>query len=59
MIDSSQLASLERTDTKLLAHTPFLERLREQGRERAQAWLAAHVDAVGRHSSVDMRALFG
>ncbi len=59
MIDSSQLASLERTDTKLMAHTPFLERLREQGRERAQAWLAAHFDAVGRRSSVDMRALFG
>jgi NTE family protein len=30
MIDSSQLASLQRTDTKLLAHPPFLERLREQ-----------------------------
>ena len=39
MIDSSQLASLQRTDTKLLAHGPFLELLRGQGRERASAWL--------------------
>lgn len=58
MIDSSQLASLQRTDTKLLAHSPFLERLREQGRARAAAWLADDFDGVGRRSTVDVRKWF-
>lgn len=58
MIDSSQLASLQRTDTKLLAHPPFLERLRAQGQARATVWLAKHFDGVGRHSTVDVRKWF-
>jgi len=58
MIDSSQVASLQRTDTKALAHPPFLERLREQGSARATAWLAEHFDGVGRRSTVDVQAWF-
>lgn len=58
MIDTSQLPSLQRTDTKLLAHPPFLERLREQGQLRATAWLAEHFDGVGRRSTVDVRKWF-
>ena len=58
MIDSSRLASLQRTDTKLLAHPPFLELLREQGRERASEWLAEHGDGVGRRSTVDLNKWF-
>ncbi|MDP1899673.1 MAG: patatin-like phospholipase family protein [Rubrivivax sp.] len=58
MIDSSQLASLQRTDTKLLAHPPFLERLREQGHARATAWLAEHFDGVGHQSTVDVKKWF-
>lgn len=58
MIDSSQLASLQRTETKLLAHPPFLERLREQGQARATAWLAEHFDGVGQHSTMDVRRWF-
>ncbi len=58
MIDSSQLASLQRTDTKLLAHPLFLERLREQGQARAGTWLAEHFAAVGRQSTVDIRKWF-
>lgn len=58
MIDTSQLASLQRTDTKLLAHPPFLERLREQGRARATAWLAEHFEGVGRQSTVDVKTWF-
>ncbi len=58
MIDSSQLASLERSETKLLAHPPFLELLREQGRARAAAWLAEHFDDVGRRSTVDVKKWF-
>ena len=55
MIDSSNLASLQRTETQLLAYGPFLEMLREQGRERGQAWLADHAGDVGRRSTVDVR----
>jgi NTE family protein len=58
MIDSSQLASLERTDTKQLAYGPFLELLHGQGRGRAGAWLAEHFDGVGRRSTVDIRKWF-
>jgi len=58
MIDSSQLASLQRTETKLLAHTPFLALLREQGQARATAWLAEHFIGVGRRSTVDVKKWF-
>ena len=58
MIDSSQLDSLQRTDTKLLAHGPFLELLRGQGRERATAWLADHSRGIGRRSTVDVNKWF-
>ena len=58
MIDSSQLVSLQRTETKLLAHTPFLELLREQGQARATGWLTDHFDGVGRRSTVDVKKWF-
>jgi len=55
MIDASGVAGLQRTDTKLIAHGPFLEQLFEQGRSRASAWLAAHRADIGRRSTVDHR----
>lgn len=55
MIDSSAVASLQRSDTKLLAHGPFLELLRGQGRARATAWLKDHGERVGHQSTVDMK----
>ncbi len=58
MVDTSDLASLQRTDTKLLAHGPFLVKLCAQGRERGQAWLDTHRHAVGRRSSIDLEACF-
>jgi NTE family protein len=58
MIDVRHLASLERTETKALAHTPFLETLCVQGRERAQIWLGKHADDVGKRSSVDVQKWF-
>ena len=58
MIDSAHLASLQRTETKLLAYAPFLDLLRGQGRERASNWLADHGDAVGRRSTVDVKKCF-
>jgi NTE family protein len=59
MIDSSHLVSLERTDTKLLAYSPFLEVLRGQGCERTAAWLAEHARNVGRKSTIDVKECFG
>ncbi len=59
MVDTSQVESLGRSDSKLLPHGPFLQRLQQQGREHAAAWLQAHAPALGRHSSIDLQALFG
>ncbi|MGM9490082.1 patatin-like phospholipase family protein [Ideonella sp. YS5] len=59
MIDSNDLPSLQRTDTKLLAYGPFLERLREQGRERAVAWLSGDAADIGRRSTLNVNERFG
>jgi NTE family protein len=59
MIDVNELASLERSDTKVLAHTPFLELLRDQGNERGQEWLKAHVDSIGERGTLDVKKWFG
>lgn len=59
MIDSQDLASMQRTETKLIAHTPFLELLHTQGRARATAWLNEHATAVGRRATIDMDGCFG
>jgi NTE family protein len=55
MVDISQVASLRRTDTKLLAHGPFLETLFAHGREQAMAWHAEGFDQIGKASTVDVR----
>ncbi len=49
MIDASGLASLQRTETKLLAHGPFLERLCAQGRQRTRT--GARSDGIPRSTS--------
>ncbi len=59
MIDSSDLASLQRTETKVLAYGPFLERLHAQGRERGLAWLSSHASSVGQEATIDVHGLFG
>ncbi|MFN7444477.1 MAG: patatin-like phospholipase family protein [Curvibacter sp.] len=59
MIGGSELESLARSDSKLLPHTPFLQRLMAQGREHAQAWLRASAPELGRRSTIDVQALFG
>ena len=59
MIDVCDVAILERTDTKALAYAPFLEMLRDQGRERAELWLATDASDVGLRSSVDVQKWFG
>jgi NTE family protein len=59
MIDVNELTSLERSDTKVLAHTPFLDLLREQGSERGRDWLTAHADSIGRRGTLDVKKWFG
>lgn len=58
MIDASKLASLERSDTKGIAHGPFLRLLHGQGRARAAIWLRDCAADIGRRSSIDVKALF-
>jgi NTE family protein len=53
MIDAS-LDVLQRSETKMLAYTPFLEMLRDQGRVQAKGWLAQHANSVGKSSSVSL-----
>jgi NTE family protein len=59
MIDVNELTSLERSDTKGLAHTPFLELLHLQGRERGLEWLASHADSIGHKATLDVKKWFG
>lgn len=59
MIDSQDLIGHLSTDTKLAAHLPFLQQLREAGRSRADEWLAATRNHLGRRSSIDVEVLFG
>jgi NTE family protein len=58
MLDSSGLVNLERSDTKLLAHGPFLELLHEQGQTRCNDWLAQNVSAIGQHATLDVEECF-
>ena len=58
MIDSNEVASLQRSDTKMLAYGPFLKLLQAQGYERASYWLSEHSAEVGRRSSIDLKKLF-
>ena len=59
MIDINELPTLERSDTKVLAHTPFLELLRVQGYGRGQEWLKAHADSIGEQGTLDVNKWFG
>jgi NTE family protein len=43
-------------ETRMIAHLPFLERLRDLGRQRTQRWLAEHGAGIGRHSTEDFAA---
>lgn len=58
MIDSSQLLTLQRTGTKLLAHGPFLDLLREQGHARGTGWLATDAPGVGQRATIDLQQCF-
>ncbi|NRF70923.1 patatin-like phospholipase family protein [Aquincola sp. S2] len=59
LIDGHETLAPLSPDSRLIAHRPFLEHLRDAGRARALAWLLQHGPSVGRHSSADLGALFG
>jgi NTE family protein len=44
--------------SKLTVNLPFLESLRDSGREHAQAWLDAHRSSVGERATLDLGQLF-
>lgn len=50
------LATLD-ASTRLIAHGPFLQHLRQAGRQEATRWLAAHGAAVGRAGTVQPHTL--
>ncbi|MDO9072305.1 MAG: patatin-like phospholipase family protein [Rubrivivax sp.] len=59
LVDTSEVGSLQRSETKMLAYGPFLDRLHVQGRDCGAAWVAAHASDVGRRSTLDVAACFG
>ena len=54
----AHLGELKR-ETKLIAHRPLLERLRDLGREQALQWIGRHRAGVGARSTMDLGATFG
>ena len=59
MIADDDLMAELGAESKLLPDPRLLARLRKAGQERADAWLSAHADRIGREPSVDLVALFG
>jgi NTE family protein len=45
-------------DSKLTVNLPFFERLRDSGREHAQAWLAEHRSSIGSRATLDLARVF-
>ncbi len=58
LIDAHDDLGALSAETRLIAHLPFLERLRDQGRARAQRWLAEHGASIGRRATVDLARLY-
>jgi NTE family protein len=59
VVDGASALEAMATETRLIAHAPFLEHLRDLGREHAKTWIADHAGDVGRRSSVDLLSLLG
>jgi NTE family protein len=59
LIDGNDHLATLPSDSKLIAHQPLLERLRDAGRERTLAWLSEHGSSLGRRGTVDLERLFG
>jgi NTE family protein len=59
MIEPGRCPSMQRPETRLLAHMPYLQLLHDKGRERTAGWLKHHGAAVGVHSTVNVEECFG
>jgi NTE family protein len=59
LIEAQDLLGPLRSETRLIAHLPFLQLLRDQGRLRAEGWLSSQGQRMGRASSADLLRLFG
>ncbi|MFT3720538.1 patatin-like phospholipase family protein [Pseudorhodoferax sp.] len=57
LVDGGPVLAALRGETRLIAHLPFLRRLRDAGRAATQQWLDGPAGQVGRRSSVDLQAL--
>lgn len=59
VIDAEDFLRALHSEKALNTSLAFLRQLRDEGRARADAWLAAHRASLGRRSSADIAALFG
>ncbi len=59
LIDAEPALGPLPAQTRMLPHWPFLQHLRDLGRERAQLWLRGVGRQLGRSSSTDLKAMFG
>ena len=59
LIDGGPFTGQLNPHTRLIAHGPFLEHLRDQGRAHAQEWLAECEPSLGRAGTVSLRDLVG
>lgn len=58
LIEADDLISRMQVEKSLNVDLAFLLRLRDEGRVRADAWLAAHAGKIGKTSSLDLAAMF-
>ena len=59
MIQTDENVSQLEIEKSLNTSQPFLLRLKEEGRKRAEAWLTEHGAALGRRSTLDMSRFAG
>lgn len=59
VIEPQEFTSQLRAESKLLPSRGSVERLKELGRARADAWLRRHRGHIGQRSTVDLAGLFG
>ncbi len=57
LVDGAPTLAALRGETRLIAHLPFLQRLRTAGRAAAMDWLAQGAACVGRRSGVTLQTL--
>ncbi len=59
LIEADGLTARVPAETRIIPYLPFLERLRDFGRDQAHTWLSRDAGRLGRESSVDVSAHFG